>query len=101
MVTVINNCDIFYTKGDTFRLFITSSDDDTIYVLRFQVARNAGADIIIDKTVQPNNEVYTVELNEEEKQSLDIGDYVYRVSLIDQTDVITQKSGNITVKWGV
>ena len=100
MVTVINNTDIIYTKGDTFRLFVTSSEDECTDTLRFQVARNEEADIIINKTVSPVNDVYTVELNTEEKQSLDIGDYVYRVSFVNQTDVVTQKSGNFVVKWG-
>ena len=103
MIRIINGTDIQYTKGDTFRLTVSSKNSfNEGSQLRFVVARNEESDNIINKTFDLNGEgVFVVSVNETEREEMQIGNYLYKFILIapDGT-IITQKSGDFIVKWG-
>lgn len=103
MITVINGCDIEYTAGDTFLLSVTSVDGFTEGAkMRFVIAQGKHSDAIIDKQFELSEDGFTLTLTAEESAKLPMEEYIYKLILLDITgQVITQQSGDFTVKWGV
>lgn len=103
MVYLINGANLSYPYGDDFTLDITVDDyTENIKKVRLQIAKNGVDDILIDTTVDIIGEGAAFNLSNAAKAKLDIGNYVYRLSLLDEggrTD--TEKSGVLTVQWGV
>ena len=102
MVTIINGCDISYTRGDTFEVNLTlTNQTQNPTSVRFQIAQNDNDDIIINKSYNVSENAATITLEAVDKEKLTNGDYIYRMSVIgDDNSVITQLSGNFKVKWG-
>lgn len=103
MLRIINGTNISYTRGDTFDLRISSetgfNDGST---LRFTVAKNedSGA-LILNEYSLGSDGAFRVTLNDKDKQTLGIGDYVYKLTVLTLSGiVVTQKSGDFAVKWG-
>lgn len=100
MLTVINNTDIEYTHGDSFRLNVSS--DIGIpggAVLRLQINTDEENNII-NTTFSQGDDGFDIELTADQRSLLSVGNYMYRLSVIDGTAIITEKSGNLKVKWG-
>lgn len=103
MITISNNSNIEYTTGDTFKIIVSS---DTSFlagsVLRFQIAENNGDSVVINNNYNLSDSGdFTISLTTSETAKLVIGDYVYRITIIDaDRDITTEKSGNFKVKWG-
>lgn len=100
---IINGANIRYTQGDTFKLTVSSRNGfNENSRLRFVVAEKEGREPIIDKTFDMNNDGFVITLDAAEREKIRIRDYVYKLVLIapDGT-IITQKSGDFIVKWGV
>lgn len=94
---------ITYTAGDTFELSVLSeSEFDSGAILKFQVAKNEESELLIDTSFNLNESGFIITLNDEEKEILTLGEYIYKIVLISASgDIITQKSGELIVKWGV
>lgn len=87
---------------DTFLLTVESeSGFEADVTLKFQVAENEESQMLVDKIFTPSGTLFKIELTKEEKQKLSLGEYVYRIILLGPDgSVITQKSGELEVKWG-
>ncbi|MBR6523639.1 MAG: hypothetical protein IKT39_03395 [Clostridia bacterium] len=85
---------------DTFLLTVDSENGfEAGTSLKFQVAKDEDGELLIDKIFSPDGATFQIELTEEEKPAL--GEYVYRIVLMSaDKSVITQKSGQLEVKWG-
>ena len=98
------NGDISYTKGDTFRLPITPAYEGAFTAgmqLRLVIARNEMSEATIEKTLDINdNLTFTLILSNDEISKLNFGEYLYKIILIKNNTVVTEKSGNFEVKWG-
>ena len=99
--------DIQTTDIDTFALKIRiRSSEQTAsnisnYILQFQIAKESWEDPIISKRFNSVDGYFSVFLTSEEKGRLPQGNYVYRLTLIDDNNIITTtKDGRFTVKWG-
>lgn len=93
---------ISYTAGDSF-LFCVGAEDGFAEGTRlyFQVAENESADYLINKTFALAGDGFEIVLTEEERKKLSIGNYIYKLVVVDAEDVvITRKSGELIVKWG-
>lgn len=100
MITVVNNSDIEYTHGDSFNLHVSSDVDISgTATLRLQINKDDECNVI-NTTFSQNESGFDVALTEEQKSLLVIGDYIYRLSIIDGANIVTEKSGNLKVKWG-
>ena len=103
MLIIENGTNISYTKGDTFSLTVGAvngfSENST---LRFIVAEDEESEPVIENTYNLNGEgVFSVVLEESDRDKLVIDDYKYKLTLIDSAGItITQKSGDFRVKWG-
>ena len=85
---------------DTFLLTVEAENGFEMGTsLKFQVAKDEEGELLIDKIFSLNGTFFQIELTEEEKP--DLGEYVYRIVLLNlDGSVITQKSGQLEVKWG-
>ena len=103
MIKILDN-NISYTKNDTFSLKIYPKYDGAFedgMQLRFIIAKNKDDTAIVDKTFNINSDMtFTLTLLNTDKQKLNYGDYYYKMILIKNNNVITQKSGDFEVKWG-
>lgn len=105
-MTKINkyNGDISYTKGDTFRLQIMPAYEGAFTAgmqLRFVIAQTEMSGETIDKILDINDDLtFTITLSSDEITKLNIGDYLYKITLIKNNTIVTEKSGNFCVKWG-
>lgn len=93
---------ITYTAGDSFEISVSSVDGFSNDVrLKFQVAKNESESLLIDAVFELDNDEFSVVLTDEEKEKLIIGDYVYKLVLVTKSgEIVTQKSGELIVKWG-
>lgn len=94
---------ITYTAGDTFKVDITTAGGfETGTRLNFQIAQNEQSESVINKLFDLNDDRFEVVLAEEEIKALTIGNYIYKFTVINPDGSIsTEKSGELTVKWGV
>lgn len=100
MLTVINNTDIEYTHGDSFNLNVSS--DIGIpggAILRMQINTDEETNII-NTTFSQGENGFDIELTADQRSLLPVGNYIYRLSVVDGADIVTEKSGNLKVKWG-
>ena len=90
------------TAGDTFSIDITTADGfEPGTTLEFQVAQNEQEDSLIEKIFDLSSGEFEIVLSEEEIKKLPIGNYIYKLTVIDPGGIIsTRKSGELTVKWG-
>lgn len=102
MITIVCGSDIEYTKGDTFRLGITTDDGfDENSQLDFIVSENEDSAPVINKTFSLSGDSFEIELTVEDTGKLVYGDYIYKLVIHTPTgEIITQMSGNFKVKWG-
>ena len=93
---------ITYTVGDTFEISVSSAEGfDAGMTLKFQIAKSEDMPLLIDTVFELENTEFSVTLTDEEKEKLPIGEYIYKFVLISQDgEIITQKSGELIVKWG-
>ena len=103
MLAVILNNDIEYTKGDTFKLNITSDIGfEANTQLEFTITTNQNTEPIIKNKYNLNlyNE-FDVTLTVSDIEKLNFADYMYRLTVYSpEGEIITHKSGNFKVKWG-
>lgn len=87
---------------DTFSLAIESENGfESGTKLKFQVAENEDGELLVDKIFTLNGTIFQIKLIKEEKEKLGLGEYIYRIVLLSPDEsVITQKSGELEVKWG-
>ena len=70
--------------------------------LNFQVAENEQAESVINKIFDLTEDGFEIVLSKEETEMLPIGNYIYKIVILDLNGKITtRKSGELTVKWGV
>lgn len=97
----IENENILYTYGDTFQINVSGSMISAGDVLRFQITRNEQNDILIDRKYHESDNSFNVILSDSDINKLTIGEYVYRISIINRNnEIITRNSGHFIVKWG-
>ena len=104
MIIIYSDGDhITYTAGDTFSVDVSATDEfEQGTKLNFQVAKNEQDESVIDKMFDLTGDSFEIILSEEETKTLPIGDYIYKIAIIDLNGKITtRKSGELTVKWGV
>ncbi len=93
---------IKYTKGDTFELLVSTDGtygDGT--VLELQIAENENSDILINHAEVMKRNAFVVRFSEEEKEKLELGDYIYRLRVLQpEGGIQTQLSGEFSVVWG-
>lgn len=98
------NGDISYTKDDTFTMTVYQKREGIFEAgaqLRFVIAPTEESEYIIDKTFNINDDMtFTITLSDSDKKLLDIGEYIYKATIIKDNKIITRKSGYFTVKWG-
>lgn len=103
MLIIENRTNISYTKGDTFNLEVRAmhgfKEGST---LRLTVALKETTEPIISNVYSLGEDgKFLITLDEDEREMLPLGDYIYKITLIDeQSTIITQKSGKFMVKWG-
>ena len=93
---------ITYTAGDTFELDITTAGGfEQGTTLNFQIAQNEQSESVINKLFDLKSGCFEVVLSGEETEKLAIGNYIFKLTVIDSGGKIsTEKSGELTVKWG-
>ncbi len=104
MVLIYSNGEkITYTAGDTFLMEVSSDEGfDEGAQLKLQIAESETAPLIVDATFSQINGGFAVTLSEREKEKLTLGNYIYKLVLVSIAgEIITQKSGDLIVKWGV
>lgn len=104
MISIYSNGEkITYTAGDTFLMGVSSDDGfDEGAQLKLQIAENETAPLLIDATFTQVDGGFNVTLTSSEKRRLTLGDYIYKLVLVSASgDILTQKSGDFIVKWGV
>ena len=104
MITIYSDGEhITYTAGDTFSLDVSATDEfEQGAKLNFQVAENEQAVSVINKMFDLTYGCFEITLSKEEAQKLPIGNYIYKITIIDLSgNITTRKSGELTVKWGV
>lgn len=102
-MTKIYDCGerIEYTKGDTFRIFVTATEADEGSTLLFVITKSEDANPVINDTFQLLNDQFEIFLTQQEVNSLSIGDYIYKLILTDASgNITTCISGDLYVKWG-
>lgn len=96
--------DISYTKDDTFKIIVYQKYENTFDAsskLRFVIAETEESDYIIDKTFNVNENLnFTLILTDKERAKLNIDNYIYKMVLLKDNNVVTQISGHLEVKWG-
>lgn len=96
--------DISYTKDDTFKMTAYTEHEGYFKEgskMRFVIAETEESSYIIDKTVNINDDLtFTLTLDDTEKAKLNIGDYIYKMILIENNTIVTQINGYFNVKWG-
>lgn len=102
MATKINtNGDIEYSVNDTFKIRVGMDVVEEAY-LDFIISENEESSIINNRyRVNSDGSSFTVTLSDADKKKIPIGNYIYKI-ILNRADgsVITQKSGNLKVKWG-
>ena len=104
MTNIICNSRIEYTQGDTFDLTVSADTAiDSGTQLRLVIAKDEKSNAVVDNTYNLNaNGDFTMFFSEENKKALIIGDYIYKLVLLSvDGSILTQKSGDFIVKWGV
>ena len=104
MLRIVCGSRIEYTAGDTFRISVTAKGGfNENSQLRFIAAKDENSENLIDNTYDLTGEgEFCIHLQDKDIQKLKAGsDYVYKLTLLTADGVIvTQKSGDLTVKWG-
>lgn len=103
MVLIYSNGEkITYTAGDTFLMEVSSAEGfDEGAQLKLQIAESETAPLLVDATFNQVDGGFEVTLSEREKGRLSIGNYIYKLVLVNIAgEIITQKSGDLIVKWG-
>lgn len=97
-----NSTNLSYPIGDTFAIKIEASsgsfsDGSTLELI---IAPDKESEPVIDNTYSLTNGVFNVNLSENDKKALTIGEYLYKL-ILKGTDgsVYTQTSGNLYVTW--
>ena len=104
MVLIYSNGEkITYTAGDTFLIEVSSDEGfDEGAQLKLQIAESETAPLLVDATFNQVNGSFDVALTSREKEKLTLGNYIYKLVLVNVSgEIITQKSGDFIVKWGV
>ena len=93
---------ITYTAGDTFEISVSSAEGfEEKSTLLFQVAKSENEEFLVNSAFDLINDEFIIILTDEEKGKLPIGEYIYKLVLINEkSEVVTQKSGELVVKWG-
>lgn len=93
---------ISYTAGDTFILNVSAAEGfEENSSLKFCIAKNEASEYVIDSDFSLTDGRFTIGLTDEEKSKLQIGDYIYKMTVVGgDGKIVTQKSGEFTVKWG-
>ena len=96
--------DISYTKDDTFKMTAYTEHEGYFKEgskMKFIIAQTEESDYLIEKTVNINDDLtFTLTLDDREKGMLNIGDYIYKLVLLENNSIVTQISGHFEVKWG-
>lgn len=103
MITIIDEKNIEYTRGDTFYLKVTANDKfDKNSQLDFIITENENNVPIIEKTYNLNSDnEFEVTLSKADVENFNYSEYLYKFVLhTPDGNIITQKSGNFKVKWG-
>ena len=103
MTNIKCNSRIEYTKGDTFDLIVSAdSIMDSGTQLRFVIAKDENSNPVVDNTYNLNsNGEFSLCFSEENKNAVQMGDYIYKIVLISAGgSIVTQQSGEFIVKWG-
>ena len=93
---------IAYTAGDTFSITVTAEDGfNTDSILVFQIAEDESSQSLINKEIGLDDGAFEITLTESEKEKLSLGNYVYKITIVDSSEnIVTRKSGELIVKWG-
>ncbi len=108
MITVTKNSltdmDISFSQAEKFEISVSLDDgielseNDTLV---FEAAKNDSSESIIKKTITAMNNQFTITLTNVEKESLGIGNHIYRMTITQTgTNEVTYISGNFKMKWG-
>lgn len=103
MVLIYSNGDkITYTAGDTFLMEVSSDEGfEDGAQLKLQIAESETAPLLVDATFNQVDGGFEVTLSDREKEKLTLGNYIYKLVLVSVAgEIITQKSGDLIVKWG-
>ena len=94
---------IAYTAGDTFSINVTAEDGfNADSKLVFQIAENENSQALINKEIGLNDGAFEITLTKSEREKLLLGNYVYKITIVDSAEnIVTRKSGELIVKWGV
>ncbi len=103
MLTVINGNNIKYTKGDTFELTVSADTEfNDGSQLRLIIAKDEYSGDLIVRTYALSEGKFTVTLETTERNQLEIGSYLYKLTLLTpEGKILTQQSGELIVEWGV
>lgn len=93
---------ITYSTGDTFELSVSNAEEfEKGAQLRFVISKDENEPYLIDCNYSLEDCCFEISLSDEDKEKLCIGKYIYKIIIITADDkVVTQKSGEIVVKWG-
>lgn len=103
MVLIYSNGEkITYTAGDTFLMEVSSAEGfEEGAQLKLQIAESETAPLLVDATFSQVGGGFEVILSDREKEKLTLGNYIYKLVLVSVAgEIITQKSGDLIVKWG-
>lgn len=108
MITVTRNsavsADISFSQAEKFTMSVSLDDGIELTEndnLIFEIAKNDSSAAVVKKTITAANNQFTVILTDSEKESLGIGDHIYRMTIVQAgTDEVTYISGNFRMKWG-
>lgn len=101
MVTIKNGSDIYYTHGDTFAINVEPDEFVQDTLLRFQIIQDEFGSPLITQTFNASAETESYDVRLPDVTTLPIGEYMYRMSLIKNNDIVTTTSGAFVVQWGV
>lgn len=102
MIAVLNEGRIIkYTNGDSFELIVTADEADDNTMLRFIVSIDETSQPLIDEQFQYQNGKFIITLTDTERNSLEIGNYIFKILLISGSNKTTELSGDFIVMWGV
>ncbi len=101
MIKILNEGKIIeYTKGDHFELHATADEAGDNTILRFIISLDETSQPVVDEQFQYNDGGFSITLTDAEKNSFDIGNYIFKMLLVDSGKVVTTLSGDFLVKWG-
>ena len=91
-----------HTKGDTFLFEVTANEAFSEgSTLKFTVAKNEDETPVISNNYSLSNNTFSVSLSETDEKKLDIGIYVFKMTVLNLSgQIITQASGELEIKWG-